>query len=80
MTIADFAFRPEALTVAPGQPVVFTNTDSASHSVASATSELLQSDTLGPGAQFTVTFDTAATYDYFCGIHSFMNGTIEVSP
>ena len=79
VVIADLAFQPEVLAVAPGQPLVFTNADRRAHSVASATSELLQSDTLNPGAQFTVRFDTPGTYDYFCGIHSHMSGTIEVS-
>ena len=77
--IADLAFQPDVVKVAPGQPLVFTNADTRAHSVASATSELLQSDTLEPGTQFTVTFDTPGTYDYFCGIHSHMSGTIEVS-
>jgi len=80
VAIADLAFQPDVLTVAPGQPLVFTNADTRAHSVASATSEVLQSDTLAPGAQFTVTFDEAGTYDYFCGIHSHMSGMVEVSP
>jgi plastocyanin len=79
VTIADFAFDPATVTVAGGQPLVFTNTDDTTHSVASSTSDLLLSDDLGQGDEFTVTFDTPGTYDYFCGIHGSMAGTVEVT-
>ncbi len=34
-------------------------------------------DPLAQGDQFTVTFDTPGTHNYFCGIHTSMTGTIE---
>lgn len=79
VTIADFAFDPAAASVAAGQALVFTNTDGTAHQIASATSDLLVSDPLEQGDEFTVTFDTPDTYDYFCGIHPSMTGTIEVT-
>jgi plastocyanin len=79
VTIADFKFDPSPASVAAGQALEFTNTDSTTHQIASTTSDLLVSDPLAQGDQFTVTFDTPGTYDYFCGIHSSMTGTIEVT-
>lgn len=79
VTIADFQFDPSPASVTPGQALEFTNADSATHQIGSATSDLLVSDPLAQGDTFTVTFDTPGTYDYFCAIHTSMTGTIEVT-
>jgi plastocyanin len=34
--------------------------------------------TLGASGTFSFTFTTAGTYQYFCTVHSSMNGTITV--
>ena len=77
VSIANFAFAPASMTVAVGTTVVWTNSDSAGHTV-TADDGSFKSDTLGTGTTFSQTFTTAGTYAYHCAIHSSMTGTITV--
>jgi YVTN family beta-propeller protein len=77
-TIAQFAFSPATVTVAPGQPVTWTNTDPVQHTTTSDTPGW-DSGPLAPGANFAHTFTTAGTYAYHCDIHPFMHGTVIVT-
>lgn len=77
--IIDFAYAPQVITVAPGQALVFTNADLDEHTVTSETSDVLVSDVIPPGGQFSVTLDEPGTYDYVCTIHEFMSGSVEVT-
>lgn len=77
--IIDFAYAPQVVTVAPGQALVFTNADLDEHTVTSETSDVLVSDVISPGGQFSVTLDEPGTYDYVCTIHEFMSGSVEVT-
>lgn len=75
VTIKDFTFSPQTLTVKAGTTVTWTNDDSAPHTISSATFESSQ---LLPGQSFQYTFDQAGTYDYICGIHPSMTGQVVV--
>ncbi|MEJ7561469.1 MAG: cupredoxin domain-containing protein [Ilumatobacteraceae bacterium] len=77
VTIADFAFDPAELEVAAGATVTWTNNDSATHTVESD-DETLMSDDLPSGATYEMTFDEPGTYEYVCGIHPNMAGTVIV--
>ena len=77
VSIANFAFAPASMTVAVGTTVMWTNSDSAGHTV-TADDGSFKSDTLGTGATFSQTFKTAGTYAYHCAIHSSMTGTITI--
>ena len=77
VTIADFAFDPAELEVAAGATVTWTNNDSATHTVESD-DETLMSDDLPNGATYEMTFDEPGTYEYVCGIHPNMSGTVIV--
>ncbi len=77
VTIADFAFDPAELEVAAGATVTWTNNDSATHTVESD-DETLMSDDLPNGATYEMTFDEPGTYEYVCGIHPNMAGTVIV--
>ena len=75
--IADFAFQPPELSVSVGSSVTWTNEDNAAHSLSS--DDVISSDVLATGQSHTQTFDEAGTYDYVCGIHDFMTGTVTVT-
>ena len=76
MTIKDFAFNPNVVHIAAGGSVTWTNQDGTAHTVKFGDSE---SSTLGNSATYTKKFDTPGKYDYICGIHTYMKGTVEVS-
>ena len=81
VTIKGFAFGPASVTIAKGGTVTFTNSDSTTHTVssgASGTKDGKFDKDLSGGAETTITFDTAGTFNYFCNIHQSMKGTIVV--
>jgi len=79
VNIASFAFNPSSLTVLAGTTVTWTNNDSASHSViSSAGPASFSSSVFGPGSTFFFQFTAVGTYEYHCGVHTFMTGTIIV--
>lgn len=73
--IQNFSFNPPDLTVKPGTTVIWTNNDSASHTIKSAG---FNSGTLSKGQTFEFKFENAGSYDYACGIHPTMKGRITV--
>lgn len=75
VTIKNFAFSPATLTVKAGSTVTWTNQDTIAHDVKGDT---FQSATLNTGDAFQFTFDKAGTYEYICGLHPTMKGTIIV--
>lgn len=77
VTIANFAFAPKSITVAPGQRVTWTNKDGATHTV-TEDKGAWDSKNLPSGATFQHTFDQAGTFTYHCAIHSSMVGTVVV--
>ena len=79
VTIADFAFAPQVLSVPVGAAVTWTNVDAVDHSVF-ATDESFSSPALGRGAAFELTFDTPGEHSYVCAFHPEMTGTITVAP
>jgi plastocyanin len=80
VTIEGFAFAPAMLEIPAGTTIVFTNRDSAPHTVTdSAKPSLFDSGNLAMGDSFEFTFDTPGTYEYFCRIHPTMVATIVVT-
>jgi plastocyanin len=75
--IAEFAFMPPELSVPVGATVTWTNEDDAPHSLSS--DGVISSDVLDTGQSHTQTFDEVGTFDYVCGIHAFMTGTVTVT-
>lgn len=78
VSIKDFAFHPDSITVPAGGSITWTNDDSVPHTATGTDRSVLQSGTIQPGKSFTQTFDTAGTYTYFCEFHAGMKGTIVV--
>lgn len=77
--IAGFAFAPSTLNIKVGDVVIWTNSDSVIHKIASDSGTELQSSSLSNGQTYTHTFNTAGTYTYHCSIHIAMKGTVIVS-
>lgn len=78
VTIHNFAFGPQIVTVKPGVTVHWTNRDSEAHTVTSDAGAF-NSSVLQPGASFSFTFTKPGTYSYHCSIHPFMTGKVVVS-
>jgi plastocyanin len=75
--IRDFAFGPAEATVPVGGQVVWTNADPLAHSVVAEDGSFASSN-LNEGDSFPFTFDAPGTYNYVCGIHESMQGTVVV--
>jgi plastocyanin len=78
VTIQGSAFNPSALTVKVGTTVTWTQKDSIGHFVKWPDSTP-PSNTLALDQTYQRTFDTAGSFPYVCGIHSFMTGMITVT-
>ena len=78
VSIKGFSFDGKEVTVPKGATVTWTNFDNSAHSVV-ATDTSFVSDNLAKGVTFEHTFDTAGTFSYICGIHTYMKGTITVT-
>ena len=81
VTIQNFAFTPQTLTVKAGTTVPWTNRDSAPHTVTSADGISTSANTtslfngsVNSGAKFSYTFTKAGTYYYVCSIHKSQAG------
>jgi len=72
------SFKPDSLTIKVGDTVTWINKDSYNHTVKAKTGEF-DSGNMANGAKFSFTFDKEGTYDYICGIHTFMTGKIVVT-
>lgn len=75
ITVKDFSFIPAAITIKKGTTVRWMNQDSTAHSIKS---DKINSPVFGQGDSFEFKFDESGTYDYICGIHTSMKGTIIV--
>ncbi|VFJ13079.1 cupredoxin domain-containing protein [Candidatus Nitrosocosmicus franklandus] len=90
-TLTDTAYSPNPIEITVGQTVVWTNDDTAFHTVTSGSigapdaGQLFDSGLAGPtaltgqGKTFEHTFDAAGEYPYFCTLHPAMVGTVIVS-
>ena len=75
--IKGFGFAPDVVEVKRGTTVQWTNADPSEHTV-TARDQSFGSDPLGRGKAFTVRFDNAGTFRYFCAIHPAMEGIVKV--
>jgi plastocyanin len=81
VVMRNITYMPQEITVPPGTTVVWTNEDSFEHTVTSGTRgnpSGLFDQSAAAGASFSFTFDEPGTYNYYCRIHSTMNGTVIV--
>ena len=76
-------YLPYMVTINPGDEVVWSNDDSAPHTVTSGTDTtadgIFDSSMLMADKTFAHTFDTLGEYDYFCLVHPWMVGQVFVT-
>jgi plastocyanin len=75
--ISGFAYDPASITINVGDEVIWTNLDSATHTV-TEDMDMFDSGDLAQNDTFTYTFDTTGTYNYYCTYHTSMTGTVIV--
>ena len=76
-------FIPNPVTVEVGAIITWANTDTAAHtatagSAADGPSGVWDSSLIMAGGSYSYTADTAGTFDYFCMVHPWMEGTLIV--
>ena len=81
----DECYIPADVTITIGGTVTWNNVDMAPHTVSSGTAVDGPSGEFDSGlvmveGAFSYEFDDAGIYDYFCMVHPWMEGTVEVIP
>ncbi len=76
-------YDPENIQISVGDTVLWINEDSAMHTVTSGNSQdgpngVFDSDLMAAGETFEFTFTSAGKEDYYCIVHPWMVGTVEV--
>ena len=74
--IDNFTFGPQKLTVKVGDTVTWINEDDIPHTVVSTGH--FRSKALDTEDKYSFTFTTPGTFEYFCGLHPHMQGSIVV--
>lgn len=77
LEITDFAFSSKVFTIEPGTKVTWINTGNAAHSLMSK-ENLFFSAVLMHGDSFSYIYPESGIYNYYCGIHTGMVGTVLV--
>jgi plastocyanin len=75
ITISDFVYNVPAAVVPAGTVVTVRNLDGFAHTF---TGNHLDSGYIAGGSSYTVAFTKPGTYRFFCSIHPFMNGVLDV--
>ena len=78
VTIDNFGFLPQTLTVSVGTTVTWINRDDVPHTVISVDKKTIVSPALDTDEKFSFTFSAAGTNDYYCSVHPHMKGRIIV--
>ncbi len=74
--IASFAFLPAKLSAMAGKAITFLNGDDTPHQISVANGP--RTAVFLRGQKASLTLDKPGAYDYICGLHPSMKGTIEV--
>ena len=76
-------YDPETINITVGNTVVWENLDNTMHTATSGSPNagadgVFDSDILSPGDTYEFTFTDAGNYDYYCILHPWMIGTVNV--
>jgi plastocyanin len=77
-------WNPASVSINAGDTIEWTNSDTAAHTVtgglpADGPSGVFDSSLVLGGAQYAFTFEEAGNYDYFCMVHPWMVGDVQVN-
>ena len=75
ITISDYRFNPQTITIRTGEVLTWKNLDRDAHSISVNEQE---SPLLTKGQTFSITMTQPGTHEYYSGNHPFMKGTIIV--
>jgi len=78
LSIHNFTFTPQTLTVKAGTTVTWINKDDIPHGIASSNNAFKKSGALDTDDSYSFAFTTPGTYKYFCYLHPHMVGSIVV--
>jgi plastocyanin len=78
-TIESFLFCPSPLRVRTGTTVKWTNDDKVAHTVTARSGPHFDSGTMAQGRSWSHRFDQVGTFRYYCTVHPWMQGTLEVT-
>lgn len=77
VSIVEFAYDPDPVTIEEGGKVIWVNRDSAPHT-ATADDGSFDTGTIEQDKLKSESFKQPGTYAYFCEVHPDMHGTVEV--
>ena len=78
-------YTPNVLRVSAGETITFDNVDGNQHTITSVKQGTIEHDgkfdsgLLQAGEKYNLTLNDKGTYNYFCALHTNMQGTIIVS-
>ena len=78
VTIEGMQFRPQALSVALGDTVVWVNKDLVAHTSTSATAGVFDSKLIAPDKSWKLTIRTKGDLSYICTYHPTMKEMLRV--
>lgn len=78
VSIDNFSFKEQVLTVRAGTSVTWVNRDDVPHKIVSTDKTTFSSPVLDTDGRFSFRFSKPGTYEYFCSIHPMMTGKIVV--
>jgi plastocyanin len=78
VTISNFAFSPQSITVSAGDTVTWRNDDNVNHTVTSDSGGEPDSPVLSQGQIYQHVFAQPGTHSYHCTIHPTMTGNVAV--
>ncbi len=85
VTIQNFAFSPQYVTISKGTTITWTNLDSTPHQIINNPTgtanlgQLFRSSPLETGQSFSYTFTSTGMFPYHCNIHPNMVGKFQVT-
>jgi plastocyanin len=79
VSIGEFLFGPERITVKAGDTITWTNVDDSPHQVTVQGETTLRTPVVLKGQSTSLSFNDVGTYGYICGLHPAMKGQIEVT-
>ncbi|MDE1829678.1 MAG: hypothetical protein KGI25_05085 [Thaumarchaeota archaeon] len=76
-------YSPTVIDIQAGDTVTWKNDDTATHTVSTGTPNLgvdgrMDSGLINPGGTFSHTFNVVGVYGYYCLLHPWMTGTVNV--
>ena len=83
--VTNLCFVPSYVTAHVGDTIIFLNGDDAAHTSTSGTPAagpdgVWDSGLQQPGIDYELTLDTPGTFDYFCMVHPWMSGQLQILP